>query len=96
MVKLFLSIHSLNVNYRENYKGTALYCSCSRGHIEIVKLLLAVPSMDVNIQSFIFFLNSEKKQLAPLHAVCKNGDVDIFKLLIAVPEINVNIDDEVI
>jgi hypothetical protein len=32
----------------QKYTGTALIAACSNGHTDIVKLLLAVPGVDVN------------------------------------------------
>lgn len=49
MVKLFLSQPiKIDVNQRGCSGSTPLYLACEKGHIEVVKLLLSVPTIDAN------------------------------------------------
>ena len=59
--------------------GMELYYASSRGQTEIVKLLLAVPGIDVNIGE-------------PLVDAASRGHTEIVKLLLAAPGIDVNKD----
>lgn len=63
-----------------------MYEACNLGHIDIVKLLLRVPSIDINTNDPNLFQGSN-----PLYVACEYGDTEIVKLLLALPIINVNI-----
>lgn len=56
---------------------TILRSACTHGQIEIVKLLLARPDIDINKH----YIRS------PLFAACDFGYIEIIKLLLARPEI---------
>lgn len=65
---------------------TPLHYACCRGDTDILKLLLAHPNIDVNIQ------NDEG---TPLHYACEGRrGTEIVKELLARPEIDINLKNE--
>lgn len=72
-----------NQKYVYGFRDTPLSFAAARGNPEIVKLLLAVPGIDVN-------------ESAPLTSAAQNGHTEIVKLLLAAYgiDVNVNNDDE--
>lgn len=80
-------------------EANPLYLACKEGHAAIVKLLLSIPSIDVNQRSRRNRFNRwdeyhHQKQLMfsvnPLFAACKSGHTDVVKLLLSIPSIDVN------
>ena len=81
----------VDVNATNQYGNTPLYVGCYYGDTEIVKLLLAHPDIDVNLQN--------RTRWTALHYLCFNlpirdNYIEILKLLLARPEIDVNIQNE--
>ena len=64
----------INVNLQNKWGTTALIIASKRGHTDIVKLLLAVPSIDVNVQNKFYGETA-------LSIASKNGHTDIVKLI---------------
>jgi ankyrin repeat protein len=62
--------------------ATALIYASSRGHEEIVKLLLARPEININ--------HADKDVDTALTIALDKGHVEIVKLLLSRPEININ------
>lgn len=82
--------------------GNSPLCSCicdnsryryikSVNHIDIVRLLLSVPSINVN--ECIRRNNIESKSIlgSPLYIAIWTNNIDVVKLLLSVPSINVNL-----
>ena len=63
---------------------TPLILASSRGHVEIVKLLLAPPDIDVN-----YAHNGE----SPLSFACQSGQVSSVRVLLKDPRVDVTLDD---
>ena len=57
-------------------------------NIEIIKLLLAHPKIDVNLYSILKY--DQIKNETPLHTAIKNKNIEIIKLLLSHPKIDVN------
>lgn len=57
VVKLLLTLPSINVNYSAAFMRTPLSCACANGNIEIVKILLSVPGIDVNISGVLILFS---------------------------------------
>merc|ERR1711865_505235 len=49
IVKLFLNLQDINVNYSDTDGVTSLFIACQKNHPTIVELLLQQPNIDVNI-----------------------------------------------
>jgi ankyrin repeat protein len=84
-VRAFLDKPNINVNTPDGYEFSPL-CSasnCGDSHIEVVKLLLAHPQIDVN--------RIGKDSENSLYLAAQNGYADIVKLLLKHPNIDVNI-----
>ena len=62
-----------------------LHVACARGHLEIVKELLAHQNIDVNL-----LVNN----FTPLHAAVSNGQLEVLRLLLADSRVNVNVQDD--
>jgi len=62
-----------------------LHVACARGHLDIVRELLAHQNIDVNL-----LVNN----FTPLHAAVSNGQLEVLRILLADPRINVNAQDE--
>lgn len=45
-----------DINHENQFDETPLICACKHGHIEIVKLLLSVPIIDVNKGTVSFLI----------------------------------------
>ena len=61
-----------------------LHIACARGHLEVVRELLAHPRVDVNL-----LVNN----FTPLHAAIANGQLEVIKELLGHARINVNEQD---
>ena len=74
----------LDINIQDNEKDTALHKACKKNKIELIKLLLAHPDIDVNITN-----ENENKNTALYHA-CNRNNIKIVKLLLEHPKIKLN------
>ena len=61
-----------------------LHIACARGHLEVVRELLAHPHININL-----LVNN----FTPLHAAIANGQLEVVRELLAHPRINVNVQD---
>lgn len=85
-------LKKIDVNAKDTKYGsvgyTALIHSAAEGHIDIVKLLLQIPGIDVNAQS-------QTEETALIRTIINANTVfnnrEIVKLLLKVPGINVNV-----
>ena len=80
-------------------KITTLYSSIMSNDIDIVKLLLGNPNVDVNKISALTVSNNKKPKgliltRAPLHLAVDNKNIEIIQLLLKQKEIKINILDE--
>ena len=73
VVKLLLKMNSVDVNHADEYSQTPVSCAISKGHVEIVKLLLE-HGVDLNLEY-------DRKNL-PLTCATEYGHVEIVKLLL--------------
>ncbi|MGI2298626.1 ankyrin repeat domain-containing protein [Candidatus Cardinium hertigii] len=71
----------INLKYKED-GSTPLYLAAFHGHIEIVKLLLETPRIQVNLQN--------KSGCTPLHAAALFNHVEVIKILLSDPRTDVN------
>jgi len=82
----------VNIGIEDGYSGdlpeksSQLIFASVLERAEIVKLLLAVPGIDINLQN--------KYGDTALIVACKERNAEIVKLLLAVPEININLKNE--
>ena len=76
-----------STSYHEGF--TALHFAAVKNNIEIAKLLLSMPNIDVNIQTSS--TRSDYDKFTPLHFATSENNVEIVKLLLSMPEININI-----
>ncbi|KAK8853002.1 hypothetical protein M9Y10_018000 [Tritrichomonas musculus] len=73
-------------------KFTALHLAAQNDNIEIVKLLLSTPNVDVNVQSEDIIDDGKiQKGFTALHFAALNNNIEIAKLLLSTPNIDVNI-----
>ena len=49
IVKLFVTLKDININYSNTDGVTSLFIACQENHSTIVELLLQQPNIDVNI-----------------------------------------------
>jgi len=73
----------LNINWEDkrNFQQTALHCASMFGHVEVVKVLLAHPSIDVNCKA--------NNGATPFSYGCFNGEVSVVCVLLKDPHVNV-------
>jgi len=78
----------INVNWtnKEQYQWTPLHAASNHGHVEVVKLLLAHPNIDVNLKS--------AGGQTPLSFAGRNGHASVVKLLLKDPRVNITLDDD--
>ena len=78
-VLVLLGCPGVDINHEDKIGDgeTPLYEASSGGHLQVVKLLVSDPWIDVN-------------KAAPLVAASANGHVEVVKELLAQPQINVN------
>ncbi|EFC35804.1 predicted protein, partial [Naegleria gruberi] len=60
-------------------KTSLLAIACEKSNLEIIKILLSVPNINVNLG-----------HKPPLYIACERGSEEIVKLLLNIPTINVN------
>jgi len=76
---------SLDVNNLRSTGQTALHSASYKGHIEVVKLLLAHPAIKVNIQNLEGF--------TPFSLCCINGKIAVARELLKDPRVNITLED---
>jgi len=77
----------LNVNWKDEGLGfSALNSACLRGHVEVVKLLLAHPHINVNVQN--------RNEATPFSYGCETGQVSVVRLLLKDPRVDVTLAEE--
>lgn len=70
----------------------ALHLAVYFKHIEIIKYLLGLPTINANVHRIIY--GGAAQGITPLHFVANDGSLEIIKLLGAHPKIRINIRDE--
>ena len=74
LIKLFNpSIELINGLTNDGY--TPLHLACTKGHINIVRILLFLKEIDVNV--------NHDKDGTPLHIACKKNDMQIVSILVS-------------
>ena len=86
-VKELLPSVALTINDDYGF-GTILYHACSYNKVEIVKLLLEQPNIDINIKK-----EKDYNAHTPLHIACYHQYIEVVKLLLEQPFIDVNSQD---
>jgi len=73
-----------DINWRNEQEGgcTALVRACERGHAAVVSVLLAHPSVDVNLK--------DRYGRSPLASACHLGDISCARLLLNDSRVKVN------
>jgi len=67
--------------------GTALQYACTKGHIEIVKLLMDRDDLNINIR--------DDGGFTAFHFACMKGQIEIVKLLVDRNDLDINMQDRV-
>lgn len=75
-------IDSINVNYRDNYGKTLIYCACQRQKVNMVRKLINFGA-DATI--------SDHNQFTPLMAAVCRGNLSLVRLLLKQPKVVSNI-----
>lgn len=76
----------LDINWMESeFKRTPLYRACSRGFVDIVRLLLKDGRADTNHRISV--------GSSPLYITCQTGHVAIVKMLLNDPRVQVNLEE---
>ena len=78
----------IDVNWTnpDNYQWTPLHAASRYGHVEVVKLLLAHPDINVNLKS--------RGGQTPLSLGCKYGQVSVVEVLLKDRHVNVTLNDK--
>ena len=76
-------VKSTNVNDRNDQGETALHSACDANLVNVVKVLLTIPEIDVNL--------THENGDAPLHCVCSQGHRELVKILLNSANININL-----
>ncbi|EGO02939.1 hypothetical protein SERLA73DRAFT_176416 [Serpula lacrymans var. lacrymans S7.3] len=74
------------VNSKNDYGFTPLSSAVNKGHVEIVKLVLARDGVDVN--------SEDNCGRTPLSSAVYKGHMEIIKLLLAIDDVDVNSQDQ--
>ena len=78
---------NFNVNQaHDENKWTSLHNASLNGHVEVVKLLLAHPNIDVNLKC--------SNGQTPFSFGCEEGQVSVVEVLLKDPRVNVILDDD--
>lgn len=64
---------SRDVNIRDNLLNTPLHYAAQKGHVEVVRTLLAQPGLDINAENF--------QKETPLHMAAKEGQTEVVREL---------------
>jgi hypothetical protein len=75
-----------NINMREMDRRTPLFLATENGFVEMVRALLAVPTINVNL--------AEICGCTPLSEAADSGHTEIVRALLVMPDIDVNLLDE--
>jgi len=89
IVKILLNVDGIEVNTQSSTGATPLLQASQNGHVEVVKLLVDHPNIEINL---------------PVHDDCRNGcagrtplmmasvagQVDVVRLLLQIPNIDLN------
>ena len=90
VLEIIYSTHSI----QHELKKTLLYVATEKGYIEIVKLLLSFPNIDVNRYSKDFAIDLESNEecisATALHCAVNYGELEIAKLLLSHKNIDTN------
>lgn len=87
VAKLLRDHPNLNVNYKpEGSKVTALHAASEEGHVEIVKLLLAHPDIDVNKLGF--------NRYTALSLAVQSGHENVVRALLKDPRVQTFLPDD--
>ena len=78
------------VNVGQISEYGVLLGAAKNGHSEVVKLLLAVPGIDVNKEGRVWYISDDDRDSIPLERAAENGHAEVVKLLLAAPGIDVN------
>ena len=70
----------------KNGPGGLLHTASSNGHVEVVKLLLAHPNINVNVENW--------KGQTPFSKGCWNGQVSVVEVLLKDPRVDITLDDK--
>ena len=70
-----LQDNRLNINQTTKRKDTPLHIASSKGHIEIIKLLMTNPNLEINPKNTV--------EETPLYKAAKFGYNEVIKLLLA-------------
>lgn len=79
----------IEINDDKEARSSALHMAISEDNIEIIKLLLSHPKIDVNSTASMKASNNEISGLTALHDAVKDEKVEIVELLLSHPKINV-------
>ena len=74
------------MNIQDGFGCTPLHTACFYSHLDIIKFLVSLHSVDVNIQ--------DKNGYTTLHTACRYGHLNIINFLVSLPSVNVNIRDD--
>jgi len=66
----------------DHFGRTPLFSASSKGHTDIVKVLVSLPGIDIN--------KADKNDVTPLLVACYKGRTDIVKVLVSLPGIDIN------
>ncbi|KAK8872241.1 hypothetical protein M9Y10_008007 [Tritrichomonas musculus] len=89
---LYIKFRAYSIQHE--LKKTLLYVATEKGYIEIVKLLLSFPNIDVNRYSKDFAIDLESNEeyinATALHCAVNYGELEIAKLLLSHKNIDTN------
>lgn len=74
-----------------DYEKTALHIAIEIQNIEIIKLLISCPEINVNAKYISSDSGQEKREQAALHMAIDSKNIEIVKILLSCPNIDVNI-----
>ena len=77
-----LKKNNINLNIKDKYNRTPLHYACSKGYIEIVKILIKDPRIEINV--------FDKYYYTPFHLACIYNHLNIVKILINNSKIEIN------
>jgi len=82
-VRELLALEDIDVNWADEERNrTPLYRACGHGRLEVVKLLLADPRVDVN--------KGNLNNASPFYIACQEGHFEIFKVLLEDSRVDLN------
>ena len=87
LVKSLLAMGQMDINLRDNYGQTPLFCGAGSGYEAVVRLLLTTDQVDVNLQ--------DNAWRTPLSMAALNGHEAVVRLLLTADHVDVNLQDNV-